>query len=442
MFRRFWLSLIIRLFLIGVSISLVSFFWIKGFYPINLIIWIGISVALIFHTGYYIFKIFDGIEQYLIGLKNSDFSNVPLKYYKWGKLGRLKRILEEIRNQYKASEKKGFLENEKYQTAVSLAPVGILMWDSVGNVVIFNDSLKNQLGLEGVISTSRLQKLRPVLFNKLDNLEIGYAGLIEYEARGKTHKFSARKSQIKIDQNILTMIVLQRVNTEIENAESAAWDKLMKIMTHEIMNSITSVHSLSSTLGTLIENDDKENAMRAVKSIEKRSAGLLQFVRDYRTLSEIPSPHLETFKLAPFLDSFLEEVKHIQPQIKIGLIVSDKLIATADLEQLRLILTNLYLNSCAALEGHPNPTIEISARQNAEGRTTISFTDNGKGMEKAILESAFIPFYTTRKEGSGIGLPLSRQLTRAMGGSLVLQSEEHKGCVALISLRNTRQDKM
>jgi len=436
MFKRFWLALLFRIFLIGASATILGYFLFKGSYPINIFIWSGVTIGLIFYTGFYVFRILDGIEQYLTGFKNKDFSNVPLRYYKWGKLGRLKNVLNEINATHSKYEHNQKLEREKYENAVSLAPVGILMWDSSGKVIIFNEALKSQLQLEGVLTTDRLKKLRPVLFNKLMKLEIGYAGLITYESAGKENKFSARKSGLKIDKNFFTIIVLQQVNTEIEHAESAAWDKLMKIMTHEIMNSITSVHSLSSTLVTLIEQDEKENAIRAIKSIEKRSSGLLQFVKDYRTLSEIPSPQLEGFNLSNFLRTFIEEIKPINPAIEIETKVSDKKTVVGDIELLRLVLTNLYLNSSHALKDTIKPKIELTVLETTANKTEIGFLDNGRGMDKSTLENAFIPFYTTRKEGSGIGLPLSRQLMRAMGGHLVLKSAENEGCQAKITLKN------
>jgi len=441
MFRRFWPPLLIRILLIGISATVLAYFWMRGSFPINLIIWTGITLALILNTGYFIFKILDGIEQHLIGLKNSDFSNLPLKYYRWGKLARLRKILEDIQDVYQNSSRDEKLENELFQTAVSLAPVGILMWDSEGKIIIFNDTLKDQINLDGVLSTDRLRKIRPVLFNKLDKLEIGYAGLIEYESGRKENKFSARKSIIKVGDSMLTMLVLQQVNTEMESAESAAWEKLMKIMTHEIMNSITSVHSLSSTLKTLIEQKDSENALKAIESIERRSSGLLQFVQDYRTLSEIPSPQLEEVRLSEFLENFIEEIKPINPQITFELDISRKITARCDIEQLRLVLTNLYLNSNFAMKEVKNPTLEIVVRQKTNGNIEIKFSDNGPGMNKSTLDNSFIPFFTTRKDGSGIGLPLSRQLMRAMGGRLVLTSEENEGTTAKITLKTVRPTK-
>ena len=438
MFRRFWPTLLLRVILIGASATILAYFLYQGSYPINIFIWSGLTFLLVLNTAFFVFRILDGIEQYLIGLKHNDYSNIPLKYYKWGKLGRLKDILNQISEKYRTSDGKEKLESEKYQNAVSLAPVGILMWDSSGKVIIFNEALKSQLQLEGVLTIDRLRKLRPVLFNKLLKLEIGYAGLIAYEASGKENKFSARKSALKIGGSSLTMIVLQKVDTEIEHAESAAWDKLMRIMTHEIMNSITSVHSLSSTLVTLIENDEKENAIRAVKSIEKRSSGLLQFVKDYRTLSEIPSPEIEEINLSDFLNSFVDEVKPINPAIHIELKSPGKIMAVGDIEQLRLVLTNLYLNSTHALKNTDNPQIELTTRESNESKTEIRFSDNGSGMDKSTLDNAFIPFYTTRREGSGIGLPLSRQMMRAMGGHLVLKSTENEGCTAKITLKKFR----
>jgi signal transduction histidine kinase len=421
--------------LIAISAILMAYFWHLGSYPINLIIWTGITVLLVMHTTYYIYKILEGIDQYLVGLRNRDFSNIPLKYYKWGKLAELRRVMEEIQNSYKSYDNRNSAESEILKSAISLAPVGILMWSSSGEIVIFNNAIKQLLNLEGVPSTERLEKLRPLLFKKLSKIEVGYSGLLEYESGDKKNKISARKSQIKASGKVYTLILLQLLNREIERAETQAWERLMKIMTHEIMNSITSVHSLSSTLKSLIEAEDKESSVRAVNSIEKRSGGLLQFVKDYRTLTEIPSPQLEKIDFSEFLIGFKKEIDHINPAITIDLDANSSTFALADPEQLRLVLTNLYLNSNHALNNTSDPQIRISSKKESESTVLIQFTDNGMGMSKSTLDDAFVPFYTTRKDGSGIGLPLSRQLIRAMGGRLNLESKEGEGCTAKISLK-------
>ena len=436
MFRSFWPSLLIRFLLIGASATLLAYFWLLGTYPINFFIWAAVTIILSVHTAFFIQKTLDSIDQYITGLKNGDFSNIPLNYYKWGRLSELRKKLEETSDSYKALKLGTKKDSEIFKIATSLAPVGILMWKSNGKIILFNNALKGQLQLEGVLSMDRLEKLRPILAKKLLKIEAGYAGIIEYENGDIKNKFSARKSFIKAEEELYTMIVLQSVNKELENAETQAWEKLMKIMTHEIMNSITSVHSLSSTLTSLIEKDEKENSLRAIKSIERRSSGLLQFVKDYRTLSEIPSPDMEEIELSEFLHSFKKEVEHVNPKIDIEIEINRNPKALSDPDQLRLVLTNLYLNSSHALKNSPAPKIEIKVRHSDEGLVVIHFVDNGAGMNKSTLENSFVPFYTTRKEGSGIGLPLSRQLLRAMGGRLNLESKEGKGCTAKISLKN------
>ncbi len=425
-----------RVLLIAVSATLLAYFWQRGSFPINLSIWIGITFVLVIHTALYVYKILEGIDQFLKGLKNGDFSNIPLKYYKWGKLSTLRKSMEEIRDTYKNYGNENSSQIEILKSAISLAPVGIILWNSSGEIIIFNNTIKELLNLEGVLSIDRLKKLRPVLFNKLSKIEVGYAGLLEYESGNEKNKMSARKSQIRAGGDVYTLVLLQTLNKEIESAESQAWERLMKIMTHEIMNSITSVHSLSSTLKSLIEADDKESSLRAINSIEKRSGGLLQFVKDYRTLSEIPSPQLEKIDLSEFLVSFKKEVDPINPAIGIHLDVKKNTCVLADPEQLRLVLTNLYLNSNYALSNTSEPVIKISSQKESESTVFILFSDNGKGMSKSTLEDAFVPFYTTRKDGSGIGLPLSRQLIRSMDGRLLLESKEGCGCTATISLKN------
>ena len=235
------------------------------------------------------------------------------------------------------------------------------------------------------------------------------------------------------------LVSVQNIQTELEEKEMEAWQKLIRVLTHEIMNSITPISSLASTINLMINShppeenvfsDEKlKDIIDAVNTIQKRSEGLIHFVDNYRNLTRIPKPNFQIFLVKELFDRVEKLMKQrlLDQNIKFDCTVyPSSLTLTADSEMIEQVLINLIINAMSALVGRGNPEINLSARLNERGKVVIRVTDNGFGIPEDVQEKIFIPFYTTKKDGSGIGLSLSRQIIRAHGGNIRVSSIPNK----------------
>jgi signal transduction histidine kinase len=245
-------------------------------------------------------------------------------------------------------------------------------------------------------------------------------------------------TEFRLGGKIFSLISLQNIRSELEETEIAAWQKLIRVLTHEIMNSITPISSLASTLNELIRADQTSlraqngeapdsipDILQALQTIQKRSDGLLHFVDAYRNLTLLPSPNFQIF---PIRELFLRAEKLMQANIKErdilfeSWIEPENLELVADPELIEQVLINLQLNALQALEGRREARIKLSASLDSRGKVLIQVADNGPGIPEENLEKIFIPFFSTKEGGSGIGLSLSRQIMRLHNGTISVHS--------------------
>ncbi len=234
------------------------------------------------------------------------------------------------------------------------------------------------------------------------------------------------------------IITFQDIQSEMEEKEIEAWHDIIRVLAHEMLNSFTPVASLAATIKTMtedekgqllntqqIENETIEDINLGAATIQKRSEGLLDFVADYRMLSNLPTPQLAAVNLKDFINNIERLMKAILEQegieLRIGTIPSRATLAL-DEKLIEQVFINLIGNSIHALKNRPNPYVSIECTIN-DINTTLSITDNGKGIEPEIMSNIFIPFFTTRKNGSGIGLSLSKDIIKQHKGQLLVRSE-------------------
>ena len=247
-------------------------------------------------------------------------------------------------------------------------------------------------------------------------------------------------STIKVKDKLIYLVTIKDIQNVLEEQETEAWQKLIRVLTHEIMNSITPIASLSSTLDLMLKgmvaegngeelHIDKESVseiQEALQTINKRSTGLLHFVNTYRNLTRIPKPN---FRQCSVNELFVNIEKLMEEEIKrygfefIVRVEPADLEFTADDQLIEQVLINLLKNSLHALIGRPSGKIQLLGFMNKRGRVTLQVIDNGTGILKDVLDKIFIPFFTTKPSGSGIGLSLSKQIMRLHNGTISAHSE-------------------
>jgi len=284
----------------------------------------------------------------------------------------------------------------------------------------------------------RLASHVPWITNEIKKIADGGKVLVDFGDELERKQLSLEVVEIQLLNTPYLIISFQDIRSEIEQKEIEAWHNVIRVLAHEMLNSFTPVSSLASTMKTLTENEkgealsldqmdneDIHDINLAATTIKKRSDGLLDFVKDYRTISNVPLPQLNKINVKQFLSTIklLMKATLEQANIELKLLpVPANAIIHADSKLIEQVLINLINNSIHALEDIEQPSIKISCIVEPN-KIVILVTDNGNGIEENILNQIFIPFYTTKKNGSGIGLSLSKNILKKHGGNLLVSSE-------------------
>ena len=300
----------------------------------------------------------------------------------------------------------------------------------------------------------RLRKIKNLnvieegLPDKLMGMKAGDKSLIKVFVDDELLQLSMHATQFRMRGEEYVLVSFQDIHPELEQKEIESWQKLIRVLTHEIMNSITPISSLSETVDEILQGheketpttteyiEDMENVRQAIITIGNRSKGLLNFVELYRNLTRIPKPNFRHFYVQDMFDRAIElmspkfDEKNINTTIKI---FPKDLKILADPDLIDQVLINLLLNAIDAVSDEKakieNPKITIVASVNLNNRTTIEIADNGKGVKQDLLDKIFMPFFTSKSKGSGIGLSLSRQIMQMHKGSISVRSKQDEGAV-------------
>ena len=287
----------------------------------------------------------------------------------------------------------------------------------------------------------RLANHMPWLVDEIKKISNGGKALVDFGDKFERKQLSLEVIELQLLNAPYLIITFQDIRSEIEQKEIEAWHNVIRILAHEMLNSFTPVSSLASTMKSLTEDEngklielhelnqeDLHDINIAATTIKKRSEGLLAFVNDYRTISNVPVPKLKKVNIKELLSEIetlmLPSTQEQKVEIKILPIPANATIQ-ADSKLIEQIFINLINNSIFALQNIPQPTIKISCIVETH-KTIVIVTDNGMGIEEDIMNKIFIPFYTTKKNGSGIGLSLSKSIMKKHNGNLLVSSEVGK----------------
>jgi signal transduction histidine kinase len=325
-------------------------------------------------------------------------------------------------------------EHYRYlQTVVQHIGIGLIAYQPNGDVELINTAAKRLLGIPSLKNIQSLETFSKPLVDTLFQIKPKGRALIKVEDQNELLHLALYATEFKLRGEIFSLVSLQNIHSELEEREIEAWQKLIRVITHEIMNSITPISSLASTINEMLKEEIDSESLTdvhdAAQTIQKRSQGLLHFVDAYRNLALIQKPN---FQLFPVKELFSRVEKLMQANIKekairLKINVDPKsLELTADPELIEQVLINLLLNALHSVEARKKAKIELSSRLDGRGRILIQVKDNGPGIVAEDLEKIFIPFFSTKEKGSGIGLSLSRQIMRLHHGSITVQSEPQK----------------
>lgn len=325
-------------------------------------------------------------------------------------------------------------KEEQYRylhTVVQHIGIGLVSFRSDESVDLINTAAKRLLRVTHLQRLDALTSFSSALVATIREMRSGDRALVKVVDQDELLQLSVYATEFKIHGSSYKLVSIQDIQAELEEKEIEAWQKLTRVLTHEIMNSITPISSLAATVGEMLDETNEvpaesgRDVREAVRTIERRSRNLHTFVTAYRSLTRIPIPEYQIFSISELFDSLsaLLEPQLEKKSIRLERAVTpDALRLTADPELIEQVLINLLRNAMEAVEGGLNGTIRLTAGVDSRGRSIIQVADNGPGITYEALDKIFIPFYTTKKEGSGIGLSLSRQIMRRHGGNLLVHS--------------------
>jgi len=331
-------------------------------------------------------------------------------------------------------------EYQFFENALKNIGVAILVVNESGNVIMTNDALFKLFGLKYLHRLDKLDLFKKRLSQQLQQLQPNQQKLIEIVVNGRLLQVAVTSVIMKQDQQVLKLLAFQDIRGEIEQKELESWQKLIRVLTHEVMNSLSPVNILSASLkqrfemkveapSESIEFDEVERLemVEALDAIHSRSKGLTRFVESYRSLAGLKSAQTHSCNVNNLLSRILVlyQGEMAQRLIKHEVDVANSIDFELDEKLVEQILINLVKNSMEAIN-HDDGKILIKVHRD-NGHLIFQISDNGKGIPKEELDKVCVPFYTTRPHGNGIGLALSRQVMRLHGGQLKIYSEEGKG---------------
>jgi len=417
-------------------------------YAISSIILVFIFIAQIISLIRYTEQTNIKLTRFFESIRHADFTNS----FSDNPMGKSFEGLNKEFNEVISAFNKNKTEKEEHfnylLTVIQHVSIGIIVFKKDGTVDVFNNAVKRLMQLPRLRNINDLSTIEDELPDKLLNMKAGDKSLIKVFIADELLQLSMHATQFRMRGEEYILVSFQDIHPELEQKEIESWQKLIRVLTHEIMNSITPISSLSETVGDILKNhetdppspadfeEDMENVKQAIATIGNRSKGLLNFVELYRNLTRIPKPNFKHFHISSLFERAIEllgpEIEKSKIEITIKIFPKDlKLLADPDL--IDQVLINLLLNAIDAVTekeaGSSNPKITIVASVNLNNRTTIEIADNGKGIKQDSLDKIFMPFFTSKKKGSGIGLSLSRQIMQMHKGSISVRSKQDEGAI-------------
>lgn len=440
-YKNYFFSLTLRVLGLLVSLTVLAFgIALPNTYAI--IAGSFLSLITIYNLYKFVIKRFVEMDDFFESIKYRDFSRWFVENKGPQDIQQLHKGFNLVNKTIKAIDSERQAQFVYLQKILEMVNIGIIAYNlDTGDVLWTNDSLLKTLDLPSFKNISFVEKRRSKIYDELFETYHSNTVSVTLEMRQETIKVLISDTVFEMEEHSFKLIVLQNIEDTLNRNESEAWKKLLSVMTHEIMNSIAPISSLAETLQTEIQKSidassteklELEDMNAGLNSIKKRSEGLMKFAKTYRSLNKITHVNKTINKASDLFESISELMKPSLEQKEVDLIFDLKdpnLQFEIDSYLVEQVLINLIINAIDATEKVSNPKIIVSANIGYNGKAQIKVTDNGTGIPAEIIDSIFVPFFSTKKTGSGIGLSLSKQIMLLHGGKIQIQSSENTGTV-------------
>lgn len=433
-YKHYTIQIIIRIFLLLIVmailvIGVLYFEYIKSFFI--LIVFLYQIIELI----RYINKINYEYINFLNALANKDYSASYPKSKKGKSFNNLYSSFDKISKQFRTLNFERELQFENLQTLIKHIDIGIISYNEQEKVHLVNDSFKKIFNCPNLNSNQSISVLNTDLIHMISSMKQGESQLFQWKSGNSSSELSLNATNYKLKNKNFKLISVKNIHSELDSKEQESYQKLISVLTHEIMNSVSPIVSLSSTLDQTLEKKKDINELKiesikeAIHAIHDRSRNLLNFTHEYRKLTKLPNPILKNIDIKIILEKINQLYQEDLKKHNIGFdiqINDDIQFISADEALLEQVLINIYKNAFEAIENEKKPMITTIVSLSENNCTCIQIKDNGHGITAEKLSKVFIPFYSDKENGSGIGLSLCKQILKLHGGKITIDSVEHQ----------------
>ncbi len=433
--RNFTFQIYFRVVIIVLVSMLLAYLWFNT----RLIVTKGVLVLLLVYLSFdlvsYLKKANRRVMDLFEAIRYADFTrNYTTRYL--GGSPEYDFLVQEVIDSYRKNRTEKEELVRYLETIVQHLSVGLLVFGKDGHIETVNTAAKRLLNLVVIRNLKDLNSTSPALVEALETSSSGDTGLLRLTLTGEERTLAYAVTEfIRKDQK-LKLVSLKDIQSELQNQEFDAWRNLTRVLTHEIVNSITPIHSLSGSLKGLLqsewENDQRlteetyDDLMDSLAVMERRSESLMQLIDAYRRFSRLPKPDFKVVSVGTILQNVASLYKSELADKNVELVLRvepETLEVTADPQLVEFVLINLVKNGIQAMDGVPNARLELVGENDKTQRVTIQIADTGKGIIPEAMDKIFVPFFSTKQGGSGIGLSLSRQIMLQHRGTLRVESE-------------------
>ena len=395
--------------------------------PVTIALVIVLQVVALLHS---VESHVDSLEEFFAAVNYEDFTR---RFVEEDVDADLKQAFNRVIERFQAARAERDTQAGYLETVVRHVPVPFIAARADGSLSLTNNPARRLTGLPALAHIDELSALDPALPVQMKAIPAGRHQLIQTRLRGVPAELRVSVSEIRLNSGVERLYSIENLSGELTARESSAWRNLIRVLTHEIMNTLTPVTSLAQTTSGMLDRSTANDDIReAVETIARRSEGLMNFVLRYRELMRVPQPDVARIRVAEVLQGVVtllgSELRDVDVSVDV---IPKSLEVTADRALLDQVLVNVLRNALDAVRDTDDPGIALSGRL-ALGKTVISVRDNGVGIDAETLSQVFVPFFTTKRDGSGIGLSLCRQIMTAHGGDIAIDSDGRGTTVSLV----------
>lgn len=431
-----------RVAILSATIFLFAFFAFSSGDWFYAIVFFGLSVYQVKLLIEYLDRSHENIASFLDSIRFDDLSYSFKTESDDPVVQRLHKELNEAMLKLRNSRREKDSEFLFFKNIVMHVGIGLIIFKEDGKIEIFNSAARRLLKINRAENINDLKDVSETLVNVFVKLKTGGRELLRLKIGDDLFQLSIYAIELTLRGENVKLISIQNIQSELEEKEMEAWQNLVRVLTHEIMNSVTPISSLAGIVEEELKQhmqlQEEKDLTReqlsdihlSLQTISKRSEGLIHFVKEFRSLTAIPKPRPVQIEVKTLLEelTILHRKELMEKNIHLTISVyPEDLTISADKNMIEQVTINLIKNAIQAFEDQPEKLIELKASLNEKSRPVISVKDNGTGIDPEAMEKIFIPFFTTKKTGSGIGLSLSRQIMRQHQGTLTVKSTVGKG---------------